>query len=179
MKIFMFAASLNSNSVNKKLLNAAKNLLGASHEVSIKSLNEFDVPLYSPDLQIASGLPTNVINFIHDMSSSDGIVFAVPEYNYSIPGAFKNLIDWVSRYQPNPWRQKKILLISASPSVVGGNRGLWATRIPLEGCGAYVFPDMFSLSESYKNIDAEGHMQDQANSTKLQTLLNDFCVFCK
>src|SRR5256885_12003443 len=47
-------------------------------------------------------------------------------------GSVKNLIDWVSRFKPQPFNGKHALLLSASPSMVGGNRGLWALRVPLE-----------------------------------------------
>ena len=46
--------------------------------------------------------------------------------------------------------------MSASPSMAGGNRGLWALRIPLEHLGARVYPDMFSLAQAHQAFDAEG-----------------------
>src|SRR5690606_25239357 len=51
------------------------------------------------------------------------------------------------------------LLLSASPSMVGGNRGLWALRVPLEHLGARVFPDMFSLAQAHQAFDAAGHIK--------------------
>ena len=59
----------------------------------------------------------------------------------------KNVIDWVSRYRPQPFHARHALLLSASPSMAGGNRGLWALRVPLDHLGAHVFPDMFSLRD--------------------------------
>src|SRR5881394_2569861 len=53
-----------------------------------------------------------------------------PEFNGSMPGALKNAIDWVSRFRPQPFNGKHALLLSASPSMAGGNRGLWALRVP-------------------------------------------------
>ena len=70
----------------------------------------------------------------------DAVMISSPEYNYSISGVLKNLIDWVSRARPMPWRGKSIYLMSAAPSPMGGIRGLWQTRIPLEGCGALRIP---------------------------------------
>ena len=52
-------------------------------------------------------------------------------YNGSMPGMFKNLIDWTSRFRPQPFDGKHGLLLSASPSMGGGNRGLWVLRMPL------------------------------------------------
>ena len=67
-------------------------------------------------------------------------MIASPEYNASIPGVLKNAIDWVSRFRPQPFHERHGLLLSASPSMVGGNRSLWALRVPLEHLGARSTP---------------------------------------
>jgi hypothetical protein len=67
--------------------------------------------------------------------------------------------------------------MSASPSSVGGIRGLWATRIPLEGLGAYVFPGMFSLAESYKNLDNNGQIIDPNLVNQLNVMNEEFLKF--
>ena len=64
----------------------------------------------------------------------------------------KNAIDWVSRIQSQPFKTKHALLVSASPSLVGGNRGLWARRVPLEHPGTRVYPDMFSLARAHEGF---------------------------
>lgn len=73
-------------------------------------------------------------------------------------GVIKNLIDWVSRLRPQPFNGKQALLMSASPSMVGGNRGLWALRIPLEHLGMRVYPDMFSLAQAHQAFAADGRI---------------------
>jgi NAD(P)H-dependent FMN reductase len=72
-----------------------------------------------------------------------------------MPGTIKNLIDWTSRFRPQPFDGRHGLLMSASPSLAGGNRGLWALRMPLEHLGTRVFPDMFSLSMAHKAFAGE------------------------
>ena len=69
-----------------------------------------------------------------------------------MPGTIKNLIDWASRFRPQPFDGRHGLLLSASPSLAGGNRGLWALRVPLEHLGARIFPDMFSLAMAHKAL---------------------------
>jgi len=73
-----------------------------------------------------------------------------------MPGVLKNLIDWVSRLMPQPFNGKQALLLSASPSMVGGNRGLWSLRVPLEHLGMRVYPDMFSLAQPTRPSTATG-----------------------
>jgi NAD(P)H-dependent FMN reductase len=73
----------------------------------------------------------------------------------SMPGAVKNLIDWTSRFRPQPFDSKHGLLMSASPSLGGGNRGLWSLRTPLEHLGSRIFPDMFSLAMAHKAFEGD------------------------
>ena len=79
-----------------------------------------------------------------------------PEYNASLPGVLKNAVDWVSRFRPQPFNERHGLLLSASPSMVGGNRGLWALRVPFEHLGARIYPDMFSLAQAHQALDDDG-----------------------
>ena len=74
------------------------------------------------------------------------LLLASPEYNFSMPGNLKNTIDWLSRIRPYVVRDRWALLLSASNGRVGGNRGLWHLRVPLESIGMMIFPDMFSLA---------------------------------
>ena len=76
-----------------------------------------------------------------------------------MPGVLKNLIDWTSRFRPQPFDGKHGLLMSASPSMGGGNRGLWALRMPLEHLGARIYPDMFSLAQAHKTL-VDGDIED-------------------
>ena len=80
-------------------------------------------------------------------------MIASPEYNASMPGVLKNAIDWTSRHRPQPFHARHALLLSASPSMLGGNRSLWALRVPLEHLGTRVYPDMFSLAQAHTAFD--------------------------
>ena len=97
-----------------------------------------------------AGHPDGAAAFHRRLTASDAFIVASPEYNGSMPGGFKNLIDWTSRFRPQPFDGRHGLLMSASPSLVGGNRGLWALRVPFEHLGTRVYPDMFSLSMAHK-----------------------------
>ncbi len=175
MKLFMFAASSSSQSINRKLIQLVANLVHSmKQEVELCEFSEFDLPLYNADQNQQLGLPQNAQKFIQKMQAADGIIIASPEYNFSIPGTFKNLIDWVSRANPQPWKNQRILLMSASPALVGGNRGLWAARIPLEACGADVFPEMFSLASAYQAFDEQGELKDKNLQARLKSNLEEF-----
>lgn len=61
--------------------------------------------------------------------------------------------------------------MGASPSPVGAARGLWQTRIPLEGC---VFPDMFALALAHQAFDEHGQLQDPKLAERLKKDVSSF-----
>ena len=111
-------------------------------------------------MQEVEGFPAGAEQFRDRVLASDAFVIASPEYNFSMPGSLKNSIDWVSRFSPQPFNERHGLLMSASPSMAGGNRGLWALRVPLEHLGARVYPDMFSLAQAHRALDQDGQLID-------------------
>lgn len=175
MKLLAFSTSLRAGSFNHKLIELAARIArrdGA--EVDLADFHEFDMPLYDADANREEGLPTGALALERRIMHADALLVATPEYNYSMSGVFKNAIDWVSRARPMPWRGKSIYLMSASPSAMGGIRGLWQTRVPLEGCGALVFPDMFALPHADKAFDENGNLKDTESAKRLEVELLGF-----
>jgi len=176
MKLFTFAASLRTGSWNQKLMDHTSALLreqGATvTEVAFADLAQ--MPIYSGDLQDSEGFPEAAERWKSLLEEHDGFVATIPEYNYSIPGGLKNAIDWVSRYRPQPFRGSRAFLLSASPSMVGGNRGLWASRVPFELLGVHVYPDMFSLARANKAFDEDGSLEDKGLEQRLNGALEGF-----
>lgn len=181
MQLLMFAASVRKESCNKKLITVAAEIARATAgvKVDLADFTELEMPLYDANMNTEIGLPSSALKFIHRLKKSTGLVIASPEYNFSMPGTLKNLIDWVSRANPQPWSKKPILLMSASPSLVGGNRGLWATRVPLECCGAHIFADMFSLASAYDAFTTTGELKDATVQNRLQTNVGGFIEYVK
>ena len=157
----IFGASLRADSFNKRLASlAARVVQEAGGTVIHTSMSDFDCPSYNGDVEASEGIPPGADRFRSKLVSTDGLIIASPEYNASIPGVLKNLIDWVSRYKPQPIKGRHVLLMSASPSMAGGNRGLWSCRIPLEHLGGRVFPDMFSLAQAHEAFGDDGKLRD-------------------
>src|SRR6185295_307938 len=116
------------------------------------------------DNETASGNPGGAEEFNKRILANDAFIISSPEYNGSMLGLIKNAIDWVSRFRPQPFNEHHALLMSASPSMGGGNKSLWSLRMPLEHLGARVFPDMFSLATAHKAFTAEGNIADETLS---------------
>jgi len=180
MRILAFAASLRSASLNHKLIQLAARLAAREGaEVDLARFREFDMPLYDGDEDAAHGLPEGARKLQRRVEGAAALMIAVPEYNYSIPGSLKNAIDWVSRARPMPWRGRAVYLMSTAPSAMGGVRGLWQTRIPLEGCGAIVFPDMFALPHGTTAFDERGGLRDAASFERLFRDVRGFVRFAE
>jgi NAD(P)H-dependent FMN reductase len=157
VRLLVCAASLRADSLNRKLAALATRVAqknGAA--VDLATMRDFEVPAYDGDVEGAEGIPAGAEEFRRRLVECDAFIIASPEYNASMPGVLKNLIDWTSRFRPQPFDERHCLLMSASPSLVGGNRGLWSLRVPLEHLGARVFPDMFSLSMAHKAFAGDG-----------------------
>lgn len=175
MKLLAFAASLRAQSLNRKLIAIAADLArDRGAEVELVDFHRFDMPLYDGDIEESSGLPAGTIEMVKRIAACDGLIISSPEYNYSVPGTLKNAIDWVSRSMPVPLEGKSALLLSASPALVGGNRGLWQLRIPLEGLKTIVYPEMFSLAAAHEAFNEQGQLKDPMNRQRLEATIDGF-----
>ena len=174
LKVLVFAASLRADSLNRKLAALTARLAEqAGATVDHASMRDFDVPLYDGDLESRDGIPRGAQELQRRLLASDAFIVSSPEYNGSMPGTIKNLIDWASRFRPQPFDSRHGLLISASPSLGGGNRGLWALRMPLEHLGARIFPDMFSLAMAHKAFEGDD-LADAALHARFDKTLQAF-----
>lgn len=117
--VIAFGASNSKQSINKQFAEFAATQL-TSVESIILDLNDFELPLYSIDLEKKSGIPANALRFSKFIKESDAIIISLAEYNGLHTSAFKNLWDWLSRIpmeKPmNIWDSKPMLLLSTSPS---------------------------------------------------------------
>ena len=174
LKVLVFAASLRADSLNRKLAALAAEVVARSGaDVDHASMRDFDVPSYDGDFEKAQGIPKGADELKRRLTGCDAFIVSSPEYNASMPGAFKNLIDWTSRFRPQPFDTRHGLLMSASPSMVGGNRGLWALRMPLEHLGARIYPDMFSLAQAHKAL-VDGEIADAALRSRFEKNIEAF-----
>lgn len=175
IRVLVVGCSLRDDSLNNRLARLAARAIerdGAS--VDPATIGDFDVPFYDGDVEASDGVPEGAEAFCRRLKACDAFVLASPEYNASMPGIVKNLIDWVSRLRPQPFNGKQGLLMSASPSMIGGNRGLWALRIPLEHLGARVYPDMFSLAQAHLAFDDAGRITNDVLQKRFDDTIDCF-----
>ena len=175
VRFLVFSGSLRAQSLNTKLARLAARLIdNHGGVVDTASMSDFDGPSLNQDIEATSGLPPGPQELCRRLEANDAFVIAAPEYNGSLCGVLKNAIDWASRKRPQPFNGKHALLLSASPSMAGGNRGAWALRVPLEHLGTRVYPDMFSLAQAHQAFDASGNLANASLQSRLDQTLAQF-----
>lgn len=114
--ILAFGASNSKHSINKQFAAFATDRL-KEVQTTLLDLHDFELPLYSVDVEREIGIPNNVLRFSEHIAQSDAIVISVAEHNGLYTSAFKNLWDWMSRLgSPLIWQGKPMLLLSTSIS---------------------------------------------------------------
>ena len=111
LKILGICGSLRRQSTNMGLLRYAQQHAPAGVEIKIAELAE--VPFYNADYQEK---PQAVQTLLADFEQADALLFACPEYNYSLAPALKNALDWASREPDNR-------LLSGKPAAIMGSGG--------------------------------------------------------
>jgi len=175
INLLVFSASLRRESLNTQLAELAALVIEKNGgTVDFASMEEFDCPSFNQELEVDNYHPEGAEAFRKRVLANDAFIIASPEYNGSMPGYLKNMIDWVSRFRPQPFNQHHALLMSASPSMAGGNRGLWSLRVPLEHLGTRVYPNMFSLATAHQAFDGSGNLKDETLAKRFEDNLVGF-----
>jgi len=175
VRFLVFSASLRKDSFNTKLAKLAASIV-ENHGglVDYANMSEFECPSFNQDLESDGQQPPGAVNLKNRILSNNALIISSPEYNGGMPGYLKNAIDWVSRVRPQPFNEKNALLLSASPSMAGGNRALWMLRMPFEHLGTRVYPDMFSLAMAHKALTPEGEIMDATLAKRFEDNLINF-----
>ncbi len=142
--VLTISGSLRKGSFNSALQRALPAL--APSGMKLTEAPPYDgFPLYNADVQNESGFPAAVKTFADAIRNADGVVIVTPEYNYSIPGALKNAIDWVSRLENQPFKDKPVAIQSATGGPMGGARMQYHLRSTMVFLNAFTFntPEIF------------------------------------
>ena len=177
--ILGIAGSLRSGSYNGALLRAARDVAPEGVEVIIGSIA--GIPLYDGDAEARDGIPTRVAELKEQIVAADGLLLVTPEYNNSLPGVFKNAIDWLSRPPKDIGRvfgDRPVGLIGATPGRGGTRLGqlAWLPVLRTLGTRAWSGQQLF-VSEAAKVFDAEGRLVDDKVRELLTRYVGGFADF--
>lgn len=180
MQIIGLAGSLRSGSLNAALLRAAVEECPKEAALEVESIR--GVPLYDGDLE-ARGLPEKVIQLKDRVAAADALLLVTPEYNNSIPGPFKNAIDWMTRPPadvPRVFRGKPVGLIGASPGMHGTmlSQTAWLPVFRTLGVRPF-FGQLLYLGGAGGVFDASGKLVDEAMRERLRKYMAGFVAFVR
>lgn len=170
MKIKAISGSFREKSFNKMALRVmAQGAREAGAEVEIIDLRDYMMPIYDEDIDKA-GKPEAVIKLKEKLAEAQGFLISIPEYNHSIPGGFKNVIDWISRFKDQPFKGKWIALAGASNGTWGTVRSQLAILPVFRVLAAHVLPTQIYIPLAQNVFDENGECKDEAVKNKLIAL---------
>jgi NAD(P)H-dependent FMN reductase len=176
-KLLAICGSLRRASTNRKLLaGAVAGARQAGAEVTELDMLDFPMAAYNEDDQNKNGLPESALKLRKLVHDSDGILFAVPEYNNALPGGFKNQLDWISRRDKEGplseycFKGRFAALMGASGSTGGAKRCLAEMRHILHTFGMHVIPEQVSLQNARTAFDDSGALKDDKTAKSVFAL---------
>ena len=170
-KIITIGGSTSKYSINKKLAESVGRLFDGL-EVTNLDLNNYELPLYSVDVEKEQGFSEDLQKLNNEIEETDGIILSLAEHNGAYAAAFKNAFDWLSRIEGKVWRNKPMLLLSTSNGARGGQSvmDIALSRFPYNGgniVGSMTFP---SFNQNFQ----DGQIVNQELLAKINEIGDHF-----
>ena len=179
--IIGLCGSLRRGSFNLMLLNAAVASAPPGSSIDVQSIRE--IPLYDGDVEAEQGIPPAVQQLKDRIAASDGLLIVTPEYNNSIPGVFKNAIDWISRPAadvPRVFRGRPVAIMGATPGAGATllSQAAWLPIIRTLGMRPW-FEGRVGIPAAGKVFDADGRIADAALAARVRQFVEGFAAFAE
>ncbi len=176
-RILGLTGSLRSGSFNTGMLRCAQELAPEGVEITIADISA--IPLYNEDINRDGG-PAAVRALKQQAREADALIFAVPEYNYSMTGVQKNLIDWLSRpVETSPLRHKPVAMMGA-----GARFGTVRAQLALRQ--VFVFTESYAMlrpelmiPSSWEHFDTEGRLIDEALRQRVRQVVEALVAWAR
>ncbi len=173
MKIIAFGGSPSKHSINKKLATYATSLF-ENADVEILDLNDYEMPLFTVDVEVELGQHSLAKAFLEKIESAAILVVSLAENNGNYSAAFKNVVDWCSRINPKIFQNKPMLLMATSPGARGGTSVLEIAKNNFPRFTADI-KGVYSLPNFNENFDVETNtISNQDLDNQLKMIVKDF-----
>ncbi|MDZ4793265.1 MAG: NADPH-dependent FMN reductase [Bacteroidota bacterium] len=168
------SGSLRKKSFNTMVVKVLQKL--APENIAIEQISIAAVPMYNFDLY-EKVFPEPVEKLCTAIKTADALIIVTPEYNYSVPGVLKNVIDFLSKHTEKPFDKKAVGIISASPSLLGGVRAQYHLRQILVAINAMTMnvPEVV-ITEVNKKFDETGNLTDEKTKEFLRKFIEALAV---
>lgn len=178
-RILGISGSLRRNSLNTALLRAAQALMPEGDALDAATLH--GIPLYDGDVEERDGIPSSVNELKARIVAGSGLLLVTPEYNNSMPGVFKNAIDWLSRPSADAariFKGRPVAVIGASPGGFGTilSQNAWLPVLRTLGTCHWA-EGRLMVSRAGKVFNDEGDLVDESTRDQLRTFLQGFAAF--
>ena len=176
LNVVTICGSLREGSYNASLARLLPGLAPADMKITAAPRYE-GFPHFNQDLTI----PADVMALAEAVRGADGIVIVAPEYGWTIPGALKNALDWVSKVKDQPFKDKPVALQSASTGPLGASRMQYHLRQTLAAidCLVLIKPEV-QISFAKDKFDANTvELKDQASIDLVKQQLEAFGKFVR
>ncbi|PWB59861.1 MAG: hypothetical protein C3F17_15765 [Bradyrhizobiaceae bacterium] len=180
LDVVVICGSLRQRSYNAALARALPALAPPGMRIApAPPFREF--PHYDADVQNETGFPPAVTALAETVRAADGVIVVSPEYNWTIPGALKNALDWVSRLKDQPFKEKPVALQSASTALLGGSRMQYHMRQALASIDAFVMirPEIIVTFAPQKFDEQTLDLTDQPTRNIVKQQLETFAKFIR
>jgi chromate reductase len=177
-RIIGVSGSLRRASLNSALLRAAAESMPQSATLEIGSIK--GIPLYDGDVEAAHGIPETVLRLKEQIVAADGLLLVTPEYNNSLPGVFKNAVDWLSRPStdiPRVFGGRRVAVMGASPGGFGTllSQTAWLPVLKTLGTQPW-FGARLQVSRA-GDVFKDGKLVDERVQEQLRKFLQGFVAF--
>jgi chromate reductase len=171
IKLLGISGSLRAQSYNSGALSVVGSVLPEDMEFDVASLS--DLPFYNADVE-QRGFPAVVESFRRNVAAADALIFAVPEYNFSVSGVLKNALEWLSRPPNPPTNGKPCAVFGASVSPLGTARGQFHFRhICVSLNMIAVNAPHVDITNAKTKFDAQGRLTDLASIDLIRQLVGE------
>jgi len=169
--ILTIGASTSKTSINKEFAEYTGDLLNNLNVIKI-DLNDFEMPLFSIDIEAEQGFPKGATDLNAVIEKSDGFIISFAEHNGAYSAGFKNAFDWLSRINGKVWRDKPMLLLATSPGARGGQTVLDIALGRFPFMGGQIVGNM-SLPSFFDNFKG-GELVEEKLKLNLLKLVKEF-----